>query len=725
MKHFTRFTLFSGLLALAFFAVLPGLAQTHTPRYISMATHTKGYYEYLPAGYDANGTTRYPLLLFITGVGEFGQGNTTDLPKVLKNGVPKLINAGTFPTSFTVNGQTHRFIVITPQFVTSPRPVPTDVEAVLNYIVTHYKVDTSRMYITGLSYGGGIAWAYPGDNSGYAKRIAATAPVASAAPLGGDSAIYARSRTMAANNVPVWAFHNNGDSTAPVTTTNSYISYINQAPAPTPLAKKTIVTSNGHDAWTKAYSPAYKEDGLNVYEWMLQYKRNTSKSIQVNIYGGSNPYNSTAWNNWNIGTVEASNITSTAFKYSDGTTSAVTATLSHTRPIVDNGSTYGGGMAPAQVLRYTSSSTLTRTLTLKGLSATRTYNLEFYASRASSTAGSTVFTVSGKSVTINTVNNLTNKATFTNIAPNTSGQIVVSIGKTSTYSYINGFAITENGAVSYTKFVKTNIYGGSNPYSSTAWNNWNIGTAEASNINSAAFKYSDGSTSAISATLSHTRPIVDNGATYGGGMAPAQVLRYTSSSTLIRTLTLKGLSTSKTYSLELYASRASSTAGSTVFTVSGKSVTINTVNNLTNKATFTNIAPNTSGQIVVSIGKTSTYSYINGFMLTEGSGGAMAMANALEVADARTVTEQPVSPGVKVHPNPVADAVWLTMESSYAGAVQVQLADATGKVCRTFHFAKGSAVLRQSLSVGGLAKGLYFVVVQAGNRRQTLPVLKQ
>src|SRR5215217_5727289 len=112
---------------------LPALAQTHTPRYISMMSKTKAYYEYLPEGYDSTGTATYPLILFMTGIGEFGSGSSTQLPNVLKNGIPKLIKEGTFPKSFTVGGQVFRFIVITPQFIKSPRPEAEDMNTVLDY----------------------------------------------------------------------------------------------------------------------------------------------------------------------------------------------------------------------------------------------------------------------------------------------------------------------------------------------------------------------------------------------------------------------------------------------------------------------------------------------------------------------------------------------------------------------------------------------------------------
>jgi hypothetical protein len=523
-------------------------AQTHTPKYVSMSSKTKGYYEYLPQGYSATGTATYPLILFLTGIGEFGDGSSTQLPYVLKQGVPKLISDGLFPTSFTSGGLTHRFIVITPQFLRGSEPSPADINAVLTYLLSKYKINTKRIYITGLSYGGGLSFAYPGNaNTTYRSRVAAVVPIASPLPTGGYDTIYARSRRIAAGNVPVWATHNSGDRPDSASRTTAYINYINQAPAPNPLAKKTIFNIGGHDAWTKTYDPAFRENGYNIYEWMLLHQKGSppptanvaptanagadktitlptnsvtlsgtgadsdgtisayswtkvsgpvegtitsptatsttvtglaagiytfrlmvsdnksakgvddvkvtvnyaagTKVIQVNVFGGSNTYSSTAWNNWNIGTAAATNKTSTAFKYFNGTTSTVTAVLSATSAINDNGSGYGTGVAiaPGPVLRYASSHNSTRTLTLKGLVTTKTYNLELYAGRSSATSlGNTVFTVNGIAATVAATNNVTVKAKFSNVKPNSSGQIVVSISKSATYNYLNGFTLLEN-----------------------------------------------------------------------------------------------------------------------------------------------------------------------------------------------------------------------------------------------------------------------------------------
>src|SRR5450755_811541 len=123
MKEFYRFC----SVALLCFSVLLSPASVEAQYYSkrtitdpssASGAYTGGYYEFLPPGYDPNGTKLYPIMIFNHGSGEQGDGSTVQLARVLANGPPKLINNGTFPTSFTVNGQTFTFIVIAPQFST-------------------------------------------------------------------------------------------------------------------------------------------------------------------------------------------------------------------------------------------------------------------------------------------------------------------------------------------------------------------------------------------------------------------------------------------------------------------------------------------------------------------------------------------------------------------------------------------------------------------------------
>jgi dienelactone hydrolase len=256
--------------SLFIFYSLQGLAQTHTPKYVSMANFTNGYYEYLPKGYDPNGSQLYPLILFLHGGGDIGDGSAEQLPRLLKVGLTKQINNGDFPTSFTVNGKNFSFIIISPQFIQMP---PTDqavssIESILNYVQKNYKVDPTRIYLTGLSKGGGNVFDYVGRNAANEKKIAAIVTSAEA-----SYPDHTKARTIAASNLPVWATHNQGDQDISVNYTIDYINMINEAPAPNPPAKKTIFPGSGHDAWTQTYWQEWRENGLNIYEWMLQYQR--------------------------------------------------------------------------------------------------------------------------------------------------------------------------------------------------------------------------------------------------------------------------------------------------------------------------------------------------------------------------------------------------------------------------------------------------------------------
>jgi hypothetical protein len=243
-------------------------AQVQTPIYKAMSTMTNAYYEYLPQGYSAKGSKKYPLILFITGEGELGDGTPANLPTVLRNGTPMQISQGIFPASFTVNGQTFSFIVLSPQF--SVWPTESNIDTVLDYALKNYNVDVNRVYLTGLSMGGGVVWQYAGNNSTYASRIAAMVPI-----CGASWPDVGRSDIIAAGDIPVWATHNNGDPTCPVTYTIDYVNNINSAPIlPNPLANKTIFNSNSHDAWTATYDLSFvTENNLNIYQWMLQFSR--------------------------------------------------------------------------------------------------------------------------------------------------------------------------------------------------------------------------------------------------------------------------------------------------------------------------------------------------------------------------------------------------------------------------------------------------------------------
>lgn len=221
-----------------------------------------GYLEALPAHYAQHSTKHYPLIIFLHGQGESGSGSTSDLAKVANNAIPRLIANQTFPENFVLKNRYFQFIVLSPQFKGWPQP--SDINDMINYAVQKYRVNSARIYMCGLSMGGGGAWDYAWN---YGKRLSAVVPISGASWPTTQKAQY-----IAQDSVAVWAFHNNDDGTVPSWYSIDYVQYINSY-SPYIPAKLTLWPTGGHDAWTKATDPNYRENGKNIYEWMLSYSK--------------------------------------------------------------------------------------------------------------------------------------------------------------------------------------------------------------------------------------------------------------------------------------------------------------------------------------------------------------------------------------------------------------------------------------------------------------------
>jgi len=226
-------------------------------------SYLNGYYICVPAHYWTSGQ-RYPLIFYNCGDGVYGNG-TTDLYKVLSEGLPLLLKQKTFPPNFVVNGQNFSFIVAAPQFKRYPDN-PHAIQAVIDRVKKFFRIDTTRIYLTGISLGsianGYLATTYP-------KKFAALVPIA------GITLNSYYVQNIVQGNLPVWAFTNIGDWAVSANNTIDFVSLYNSMHPAIP-ARLSLLPNYGwhnHDAWTKAMDPNYREDGKNMYEWMLQYKR--------------------------------------------------------------------------------------------------------------------------------------------------------------------------------------------------------------------------------------------------------------------------------------------------------------------------------------------------------------------------------------------------------------------------------------------------------------------
>lgn len=226
-----------------------------------------GYYEYKPTDYNADPTKKYPLIIFLHGIGERGNG-TTELPMILANGIPKYINAGHDMKFTSLSGQEETFLVLSPQLRGDKWSWETVyVDEMLKYAKANLRVDTNRIYLTGLSLGGGGTWRYISTSLANAKQFAAVATVC------GTNEWFNLCSTVAAANLPVWAFHAEDDGTVLPSATHNAIASLNSCnPAVKPI--KTIYPTGNHWIWDRSYDTVNNFHNPNVFEWFLGNARN-------------------------------------------------------------------------------------------------------------------------------------------------------------------------------------------------------------------------------------------------------------------------------------------------------------------------------------------------------------------------------------------------------------------------------------------------------------------
>jgi predicted peptidase len=198
------------------------------------------YLLYLPPGYGEGSELKWPLILYLHGVGERGD----NLNLLMKHGIPKVVE----------NRHDLPFVTVSPQ-------CPDDtfwfehyerIKALLDQVLKTYDVDVSRIYLTGNSMGGygtwGLAMAFP-------ERFAAIAPI-----CGGGIP----EKVCVLKNVPVWAFHGEKDDRVDLSESQKMVDELKACGGDVRL---TVYPNVGHDSWTQTY------DNPELYEWFLQNVR--------------------------------------------------------------------------------------------------------------------------------------------------------------------------------------------------------------------------------------------------------------------------------------------------------------------------------------------------------------------------------------------------------------------------------------------------------------------
>lgn len=193
------------------------------------------YVVYLPEGYAAT-IRSWPLVVYLHGSGERG----TDRQALERQGLPKLAAGKSFP-----------FILVAPQIPEGQVWNEEPLTYLLDELETTLWIDTSRIYLTGISMGAFGVW-----------DLAVATPDRFAALLaisGGGNPV----EVCQLKDVPVWIVHGLQDDVIPVSWSETLYKRLESCGG---NVKLTIHPDAGHDAWSRTY-----EDPA-VLEWLLKQR---------------------------------------------------------------------------------------------------------------------------------------------------------------------------------------------------------------------------------------------------------------------------------------------------------------------------------------------------------------------------------------------------------------------------------------------------------------------
>ena len=195
------------------------------------------YLLHLPHGRTSG---NMPLILFLHGVSERG----SDLSLLLRDGLPaRVARDPDFP-----------FILVAPQCPNKSywNPQVDALDLLLEEVVSSLPVERQRIYLTGLSMGGGGAWLLAGQHP---EWFAALVPICGA----GNPNLADKIK-----DIPTWVFHGAKDTKVSVDYSEDMVRALQLAGG---NVKFTVYPEAGHDSWTQTYA------NPQLYAWLLSNRK--------------------------------------------------------------------------------------------------------------------------------------------------------------------------------------------------------------------------------------------------------------------------------------------------------------------------------------------------------------------------------------------------------------------------------------------------------------------
>ncbi len=197
------------------------------------------YLLFVPEAYNQSNKD-WPMILYLHGYGERGD----DIEVVKRIGPPKIVE----------QDKDFSFIVVAPQCPKNKWWSDEDriafLGVLLDDVAARYRVDTDRVYATGLGNFAtwNLAMAYP-------NRFAAIAPICGAGMV---------EKVCTIKHIPTWVFHGADDKGIDPQRSQDMVDALKACGGD---VKFTLYPNTGHDCWTKTYASP------ELYQWFLQHRR--------------------------------------------------------------------------------------------------------------------------------------------------------------------------------------------------------------------------------------------------------------------------------------------------------------------------------------------------------------------------------------------------------------------------------------------------------------------
>jgi len=283
----------------------------------------KGLLQYTPTGYNPSDMTKkYPVIIYFHGKEAIGQGTGSDLCQIIFDsyqpneaglsfqpnnfGLPGLIEQGIPPPTVSNSGQNYNFIVISPQYriydYPGNYPSASEVEAVIDYVLLNYRVDPTRIYLTGMSSGANMVLEYASSSIARARRVAgiSLASVCSDLNSATNTAAGNSAANIAAASLPVWFLHCATDAPCDTSVPKKWNRAILASPGNYPPRYTELTDFFGsnpdpamkcsgfaHNTWTRLYNPNYRVNGTNMYEYFIQFRSTGALPVRLKEFSAT------------------------------------------------------------------------------------------------------------------------------------------------------------------------------------------------------------------------------------------------------------------------------------------------------------------------------------------------------------------------------------------------------------------------------------------------------